>query len=139
MMSDWISWLLAAGVLVILEVFSGTFYLLMIAIACGAGAMVALAGLGGPAQTLVAAVVGVLATLLLRRSKYGQTVSIEAGRDANVNMDVGQRLSVPHWVDGQARVMYRGAQWDVQLAPGGNPEAGSYTIQEVRGSRLIVA
>ncbi|MDC8760361.1 NfeD family protein [Janthinobacterium fluminis] len=137
-MSDWVSWFLAAGLLVILELFTGTFYLLMIAIGIAAGGVAALAGLGGPAQTALAAGVGVLATLLLRRSKYGQTARSDAGRDANVNMDIGQSLSVAHWVDGAARVMYRGAQWDVQLAPGGNPEAGSYTIQEVRGSRLIV-
>lgn len=137
-MSDWMGWLLAAGVVVILELFTGTFYLLMIAIGLASAGLVALAGLGAPAQTLTAAGVGVLATLLLRRSKYGKTAHSEVGRDANVNMDVGQRLSVAHWVDGAARVMYRGAQWDVQLAPGADPEAGSYTIQEVRGSRLIV-
>ncbi|MEC5161908.1 membrane protein implicated in regulation of membrane protease activity [Janthinobacterium sp. CG_S6] len=138
MMSDWMSWFLVAGVVVILELFTGTFYLLMIAIGIAAGALVALAGPGMPVQTLVAAAVGVLATLLLRRSKYGKPATSEAGRDANVNMDVGQRIDVAHWVDGEARVMYRGAQWDVQLAPGANPEAGNYIIQEVRGSRLIV-
>ena len=31
-MADWINWLVAAGLLVVLELFSGTFYLLMIAI-----------------------------------------------------------------------------------------------------------
>ena len=31
-MADWIMWLIAAGVLVALELFSGTFYLLMMAL-----------------------------------------------------------------------------------------------------------
>ena len=137
-MSDWMSWFLAAGVVVILELFSGTFYLLMIAIGMAAGGLLALAGFGAPAQTALAAVVGVLATLLLRRSRFGKPERIDAARDTNVNMDVGQRISVAHWVDGAARVMYRGAQWDVELAPGANPQAGTYTISEVRGSRLIV-
>ena len=35
--------------------------------------------------------------------------------------------------------MYRGAQWDVELAPGSAAAAGEFKIVEVRGSRLIVA
>jgi membrane protein implicated in regulation of membrane protease activity len=66
-MADWMGWLVAAGVLVILELFTGTFYLLMIAIGLAAGAIVALAGPGVPAQAIVAAIVGVLATGLLHR------------------------------------------------------------------------
>jgi hypothetical protein len=37
-----------------------------------------------------------------------------------------------------ARVMYRGAMWDVELAPGQAAAPGVFTIREVRGSRLIV-
>src|SRR5471032_42773 len=37
-MADWMHWLIAAGVVVILELFTGTFYLLMIAIGIAAGA-----------------------------------------------------------------------------------------------------
>ena len=42
-MADWIMWLVAAGVLVALELFSGTFYLLMVAIGALAGGLQALA------------------------------------------------------------------------------------------------
>lgn len=139
MMTDWMNWFLAAGLIVILELFSGTFYLLMIAIGVAAGGLAALGGLGAPAQTALAATVGVAATLLLRNSKYGRTVRPDAAHDPNINQDIGQRVAVAHWVDGAARVMYRGAQWDVELAPGADPQAGHYTIREVRGSRLIVA
>lgn len=138
-MSDWMSWFLAAGLIVILELFSGTFYLLMIAIGVAAGGLAALAGLGGPAQTVLAALVGVAATLLLRGSRYGRTAPSDAAHDPNINQDIGQGIAVAHWVDGAARVTYRGALWDVELAPGADPEAGRYTIREVRGSRLIVA
>ena len=139
-MSDWSMWLLAAGVLVVLELLTGTFYLLMIAIGLAAGAAVAFAGASGPLQTVVAAVVGVLATGLLYRSKYGRQSGVNAALDPNVNMDIGQTVNVPAWQDGVARVMYRGALWDVELAPGATPLAapGLYTIREVRGSRLIV-
>jgi membrane protein implicated in regulation of membrane protease activity len=139
-MSDWSYWLAAAGVTVILELFSGTFYLLMIAIGLVAGAVAAFLGLGEVAALLIAAVVGVAATFVLRRSRYGkQQQRVQAERDPNVNLDIGQTVNVPAWQDGAARVMYRGALWDVELAPGSTAAPGPYTIREVRGSRLIVA
>lgn len=138
-MADWMIWWLAAGLLVILELFIGTFYLLMMAIGVAAGGVAALAGAGAPLQTLLAAVVGVLATLLLRRSRYGKRSRQDAARDPNVNQDIGQRVVVAYWVDGAARVMYRGALWDVLLAPGHVPIGGTFIVVEVQGSRLIVA
>ncbi|MBP1203055.1 membrane protein implicated in regulation of membrane protease activity [Duganella sp. 1411] len=142
-MAEWSYWLVAAGALVIVELFIGTFYLLMIAIGLGAGALAALLGLGPALQTLVAALVGVGATFALRRSRFGKLASgVRAERDPNVNMDIGQTVNVPAWQDGAARVMYRGALWDVELdrnPPGANPPPGHYKICEVRGSRLIVA
>jgi membrane protein implicated in regulation of membrane protease activity len=138
-MADWMDWLVAAGVLVILELFTGTFYLLMIAIGLAAGALVALAGPGVPAQAIVAAVVGVLATGLLHRSRFGHPARTDAQRDRNVNLDIGQRVTVPAWDNGRARVMYRGALWDVELTHGVPPHAGEFRIVEVHGSRLVVA
>ena len=138
-MADWMHWLIAAGIVVILELFTGTFYLLMIAIGLAAGALAALAGAAMAMQTLAAAVVGVLATLLLRRSRYGRPQRRDPAFDAAINIDVGQTVNVPAWQDGMARVMYRGALWDVELVPGATAAPGLYTIREVRGSRLIVA
>jgi membrane protein implicated in regulation of membrane protease activity len=138
-MQIWMEWLIAAGVLVILELFSGTFYLLMIAIGLGFGALAALAGASGPVQAIVAGIVGVLATGLLHRSRFGKPAKTNAARDHNVNLDIGQRVSVPAWQDGKARVMYRGALWDVELGQGAMPQAGDFKIVEVQGSRLIVS
>ncbi|MBV7535015.1 NfeD family protein [Duganella sp. sic0402] len=143
-MTDWSYWLAAAGATVILELFVGTFYLLMIAIGLAAGGAAALLGFGPALQLLVAAVVGVAATVALRRSRYGRAQErVQAERDPNVNLDIGQTVHVPAWQDNVARVMYRGALWDVELDIGVTPGAiaapGAYTIREVRGSRLIVA
>ena len=139
-MADWSYWLAAAGLTVILELFSGTFYLLMIAIGLAAGSAAAWLGLGEAVQLLVAAVVGVAATVALRHSRYGkQQERVDAGRDPNVNLDIGQTVHVPAWQDNAARVMYRGALWDVELAPGVTATPGQFIIREVRGSRLIVA
>jgi membrane protein implicated in regulation of membrane protease activity len=137
-MADWINWLVAAGVLVVFELFSGTFYLLMIAIGLGFGALAALAGASVPLQTIAAAVVGVAATGLLHRSRFGRPARVDAARDPNVNIDIGQSVRVDQWHEGKARVMYRGALWDVELGRGGSAEAGDFRIVEVQGSRLIV-
>jgi membrane protein implicated in regulation of membrane protease activity len=138
-MSNWMSWLVAAGALVILEMFSGTFYLLMIAVGLVFGALAALAGAGHPVQAIVAAVVGVVATGVLHKSRLGRPTKHSPARDHNVNFDIGQRVTVPAWQDGRARVMYRGALWDVELGQGATPQAGDFRIVEVQGSRLIVS
>lgn len=138
-MNDWVLWLIMAGVLVVLEMFTGTFYLLMIAVGLGFGALAALLGMSVPAQTIVAAVVGVIATGVLHRSRFGHPSRNNPSRDHNVNLDIGQQLTVAEWQGGRARVMYRGALWDVELGQGAIAEAGSFKIVEVQGSRLIVA
>ena len=138
-MNDWVLWLVMAGVLVVFELFTGTFYVLMIAIGMGVGALAALMGMTVPVQTLIAAAVGVAATLVLHRSRFGKPFRGNSARDPNVNIDIGQRLTVGEWQGGKARVMYRGALWDVELGQGAIPESGSFKIVEVQGSRLIVA
>ena len=143
-MTDWSYWLAAAGVTVILELFVGTFYLLMVAIGMAAGGLAAFLGFGPALQLLAAAVVGVGATIGLRRSRYGRAQQrVQAERDPNVNLDIGQTVHVPAWQDNVARVMYRGALWDVELdasvTQGSAAAPGAYIIREVRGSRLIVA
>lgn len=143
-MTDWIAWFALAGILVVLEMFSGTFYLLMIATGFVAGGVAAFAGEGAAMQFVVASIVGVIATYGLRRSKWGKTARRDAYRDPNVNLDIGQSLVVDEWSGGQgdvqtARVMYRGAMWDVELDMGALARPGTYVIREVRGNRLVVA
>jgi len=138
-MAEWMGWLVAAGVLVILELFTGTFYLLMIAIGLAVGGVLAVAGGGFPAQAIGAAVVAIAATGWLHRSRFGRPAKHEPTRDRNVNLDIGQRVSVPAWDQGRARVMYRGALWDVELGQGATPQPGEFRIVEVLGSRLVVA
>lgn len=142
-MTDWILWFAAAGIVVICEMFTGTFYLLMIAFGLAAGGVAALAGVSNPTQFLCAAAVGAVATILLRRSRLGKPERTDAARDPNVNLDIGQTLNIPEWRSGtagtaSARVMYRGALWDVELATG-TARPGLFEIREIRGSRLIVA
>lgn len=143
MTAPWIIWLAAAGVIVILEIFTGTFYLLMIAIGVASGAAVAWVGGGPEFQLIAAAAVGVTATWLLRRSRLGKIERSDTARDPNVNLDIGQTVYVGKWhhiANGPpvTRISYRGAQWDAELADESGGEPGTYVIQEIRGSRLIL-
>ena len=137
-MTSWIVWLALVGALIILELFSGTFYLLMIALGMLAGALAAFAGVSAELQILVAALVGAAATALLRRKRPRRP---NPSHDPNINLDIGQTLHVPHWHanDDTARVTYRGALWDVELAPGAVARPGRFVIREIRGSHLIVS
>jgi membrane protein implicated in regulation of membrane protease activity len=142
-MMDWAIWFVCAGLAIAIELFTGTFYLLMVALGLLAGGVLALMGGTPEWQLLAAALVGVLAVVLLRRSRFGRRRSINAGRDPNINLDIGQGIQVDGWrnIDGAhvARVRYRGTEWDVELAPGSPVQAGNFIIREIRGSRLIVS
>lgn len=137
-MPDWSVWLICAGVLVAFELFIGTFYLLMVALGLSAGAVAAWSGAGGTLQIVVAAVVGVVATILLRRWRYTRQSRPGAANDPVMNLDVGQKLLVAEWQHGHARAMYRGALWDVELEEGAPAKPGEFRIIQVRGNRLVV-
>ncbi|WP_287496783.1 NfeD family protein [Pandoraea sp. CB10b_02] len=134
-------WFGVAGLTVVLELASGTFYLLMVALGMAAGGVAAVFRVEWPLQWVVAAVVAGVAVWLLRRSRFGRRgIKADAAADPNTNLDIGQQLRIEAWQrDGRARAMYRGAEWDVELLPGELPNAGWFVIREVRGSRLYVA
>jgi membrane protein implicated in regulation of membrane protease activity len=136
-MSSWIWWMVLAFGLLIFELLSGTFYLMVIAVALAAGGLADLAGAPMELQLVVAAVIGFGGALALRRSRFGQ---LKNDAEAQQNFDVGQPVRVERWSStNTARASYRGAEWDVVLAPGEQPAAGDFVIQSVRGSRLVVA
>ena len=133
-------WWIAAGALVAAELATGTFYLLMLALGCAAGAAAAHLGLGATAQIVTAAALGGGATFAwhLKRRREPPAAPSESNRD--VNLDIGQRVHVPAWsAEGTARVQYRGATWSVRLATGSVAAPGSHIILAVQGSELRVA
>ncbi|HEY3596994.1 MAG TPA: NfeD family protein [Paraburkholderia sp.] len=131
-------WWIGAGVLIVLELMSGTFYLLMIALGFIAAALARLAGAGVDLQFAIAAVVAVVAVVLLHRSRFGRKKRAAAAQNADVNLDIGETLTVSEWHDRRARANYRGAAWDVELAPGEPEDARLYEIAALRGSCLVV-
>lgn len=138
-MSESTIWWLLAGGLVALELVTGTFYLLMLAIGVVAAAIGAHAGLSTTYQIVVAAVVGggAVAWWHFRPGRNRGKPSAQANPD--VNLDIGETVMVNAWqADGTAQVQYRGAQWTAIHRTGITPSVGSHRIAEVIGSRLLV-
>ena len=135
-MSAWIWWMLLALGLLILELLTGTFYLMVIALALAAGGLANLAGAPFELQLVVAASIGLAGSLLLRRSRFGRAGD---AADALQSFDVGQVVRIDSWAGNTARASYRGAEWDVLLALGETAVPGEFVIRSVQGSRLVVA
>lgn len=138
-MADSTLWWLLAGSAVALELFTGTFYLLMLAVGLVAGALAAHAGAGIAMQLVVSALVGsasVIGWYLIKRRSPADP-SVRSMR--SVNLDVGEVLQIDEWrSDGTASVQYRGAQWTVIQRPGNAPTPGAYRVAELVGNRLMV-
>jgi membrane protein implicated in regulation of membrane protease activity len=131
-------WLIAGGVIVV-ELLSGTVYLLLLAAGFAAAAISAHLGFGTVTQLIVAAVIGVGAVLAWYsvQRKRPPAPPTEANRD--VNLDIGESVHVDAWnADGTATVRYRGAQWTVVQRAGHAPSTGEHRVVEVIGSRLVV-
>jgi membrane protein implicated in regulation of membrane protease activity len=138
-MDSYIVWFVVAFGLLVAELLTGTFYLLVIAVGLAAAGMAALAGAPAALQFVVAAAIGLAGSLWLRSTRFGRRLH-ERGDDRVQNMDIGQSLYVDNWtVARTARANYRGAVWDVELAPGEQPASGEFVIRDIQANRLIVA
>lgn len=135
-------WWVAAGVVVIAELASGTFYLLMIAVGLVAAAIASHLGLGVATQLIVGAVVGVVATASwhsYRTRRLGGIDVPPTRENRDVNLDIGERVKVDAWGhDRTARVFYRGSAWTARLAPGASPLAGEHVVSAVEGNWLVL-
>lgn len=132
-------WWLATGVAVIVELLSGTFYLLMLAIGLAAGAIAAHLGVSGVAQIVVCAVVGSGAVFAAYRVKRHRPGDPSARADRSVNLDIGEKVQIDAWEsDGTAVVKYRGANWTAIHQPGVTPQVGIHRVVELVGNRLMV-
>ena len=111
-MDSWLAWGVLGLVLVIAELLTGTFYLLMLGVAAFGAAVIAAFGQPFAVQSIVAFVVagaGCFGAHVWRaKNRTQQMPSIDAGMPA----------SFESWVDASgrlARVRYRGASWDARI------------------------
>jgi membrane protein implicated in regulation of membrane protease activity len=133
-----IAWAVVGLVLVIVELLTGTFYLLMLGIAAFGAALAAWLGLGFGAQSSIAALAagtGCYGVHLYRaKNKAQQMPPIDAGMPA----------SFESWVDPKARlarVRYRGASWDARVEgfEGGIEPGATVYVLAADGNTLRVA
>jgi membrane protein implicated in regulation of membrane protease activity len=133
-MEIYVYWFLLALVLVGLEIATGTFYLLVLAVALAVGGAAAVLGVAMVWQFVCSAVTGVAGIVLLRRWKSSQ-----ASKAPEVGLDIGLPVKVIKWNDdGSARVFYRGAEWDAELESPDVPHEGTLYIKAVHGSGLVL-
>jgi membrane protein implicated in regulation of membrane protease activity len=133
------AWFVIGFGLLVAELLTGTFYLLVIAVAMGVAGLASLTGAPFALQVVIAAVIGLGGSMWLRRSRWGRRLH-ERGDDRVQHMDIGQSVRVEQWTAARtARAPYRGSVWDVELAPGEQPVAGDFVIREIHANRLIVA
>jgi membrane protein implicated in regulation of membrane protease activity len=138
-MTGYVWWFVIGFGLLVAELLTGTFYLLIIAIAMGVAGITAFLGASLALQLVVAAAIGLGGSVWLRSTKWGKRLH-QRGDDRVQNMDLGQSLRVDQWTAARtARAQYRGSVWDVELAPGEQPVAGDFVIREIHANRLIVA
>lgn len=137
-MSEYVVWALLGLTLVIIELTTGTFYLLMLGIAAFGAAAAAWAGQDFPVQAIVAGVIAALGC-------YG--VHVYRAKNSAQQMpsvDAGQPASFENWVDAGARlarVRYRGASWDALIEPTeGDPAPGATLyVLSTHGNTLKVS
>ncbi|MBI3776716.1 MAG: NfeD family protein [Gammaproteobacteria bacterium] len=134
-MAAYILWFLLAFLLLAAEMATGTFYLLVLALALASGGVAALFDVPPSMQITLCAVVGIIGTVILRRSKFIRPEPLE-----NQNLNIGQLVRVLQWHEGGTlRVFYRGAEWDAELEAADTPRDQPLFIHAMRGSTLILS
>lgn len=134
-----LAWLLIGLMLVVIELMTGTFYLLILGVAAGIGSLIAYLDQPFWMQALTAASAAIVGGVLVKR--YHRAANDSSPKDgAN---DIGQTVIIESWVSETqrlARVRYRGTVWDAEVL--GNdrigPDARLYVVA-MEGSRLKVS
>lgn len=121
-MDEYLAWAVIGMTLVIVELLTGTFYLVVLGIAAFGAALAAYLGQDFPVQVTIGAVIAGVGC-------YGVHVyRVKNAAQQMTPVDAGQPASFESWLDRSARlarVRYRGASWDAVIEGDGLPEAGS--------------
>lgn len=135
-MEMYLLWAVTGIVLIIVEMLSGTFYLLVLGIAALAAAGAAWYGYSFWVQAVVIAAVAVIGVILVKRFRSKkQAIPGQA-------LDIGQTVLLDSWIseaDGLARVNYRNAQWEARVTGERAPDGKVFYIHAVDGNTLHVS
>ena len=131
----WIWWM-AAVVLVIAEMLSGTFYLLAVSLGLSFAGISAYMGAGWEVLSAVAALFCTVSIAAIYRWRQGQK-----NEETNLAYDIGQSVQIVNWSgERTARVSYRGAEWTAELDATATPDSTrqNWKIKQIIGSRLVI-
>ncbi len=135
-MTEYSFWLVLAGILLVSEILTGTFYLIMVAIGALLAAVAAYFGYPTELQIVAASVFAVIASFILqhvRRKRLHQSQANTANK-----LDVGNLIEVSTWNEhGHAKVMYRGAYWQAECIDP-NPVPGLFQVADMQGNTLLL-
>lgn len=129
-------WLLSGLILIMLELMTGTFYLLVFGIAALVAAAVALLGGDIWLQSVVAGALTLLGVYLA----HAYRAQLHPKRSGNDNLDIGQVVVFDRWRDqheGLLRVSYRGTIWDARAQETLDLEQTLYIVDHQMGILLI--
>ena len=140
-MDLWLLWLIVGFVLVIAELMTGTFYLLVLGLGAFVGAIVAWFGGNVLVQAFVGSAVALAGAWFVHHWHAAQR-NVDTG--VPNFLDRGQAVILEGWTNepaGFARVRYRGTSWDARLAePASRPVAGATLyIHGQEGNTLVVS
>lgn len=126
-------WFVIASILITLELFTGTFYLLIFGSAALAAAGIAYTDADLIIQCITAAAIATGGVLWLRsRPKSSH-------HNTNDNLDQNQTVEIITWInETDARVRYRGTEWDARLIANAHNTDTHYFIHETLANTLII-
>ncbi|MBP7248905.1 MAG: hypothetical protein KBA38_06850 [Negativicutes bacterium] len=132
---SWTAWSALSMVLIVGEMFSGTFYLLGFGIAAAAGGLVSWLEGAIVIQLLVVAITTFLFWIWIRKSRI-------TSHKPNVELDQMDKGKMVQWIgikeNGVWQVRYRGTDWDVIPVNAGVSYSEPLQIVSQKGSQFIV-
>ncbi|MEO7403009.1 MAG: hypothetical protein ABIU95_05005 [Burkholderiales bacterium] len=131
-------WLVLGIVLIIVELTTGTLYLLFLGLAGIAAAIAAWMGAGFGWQAATFAVFALVSVFGVQHYRKGKGAARPMAA-----LEAGQPVTFEAWIDRDrhlARVRFRGTLWDAQVAGDCKGEAGEVLyVKAVVGSMLTIA
>lgn len=134
---DALPWWILTALLVVAELATGTFFLLMLALGAVAAALAAHLGVGFSAQLIAAALAGGGGVALWHHRRKRQPASPHVQENPDALLDIGSRVRVEAWQEnGTARITYRGSSWGARWVGAGMPQTGELTIRRIEDNCL---
>jgi membrane protein implicated in regulation of membrane protease activity len=135
-------WWIAAIVLVIAELFTGSLYLLAVALGAAAAGLAAWTGTELWVQAIVCSVVTLTGIALVRRKRASEPQPPPYRENPDLILDVGNEVFVEKWeANGSARVSHRGTDWDARIdsvGAGQHLTSGWHVIKAIDNNSLIL-